>query len=119
MAQELKIQTPTPPVTQAPPSRMTYEEFLEWADEDTWAEWVDGEVIMMSPVSLAHQRLVDFLAALLQFFVEAKQTGLILTAPFQMKLSIRPSGREPDIIFIARERVALLKDVYLDGPADL
>jgi hypothetical protein len=23
---------------------MTYEELLAWADEDTWAEWVDGEV---------------------------------------------------------------------------
>jgi ABC-type polysaccharide/polyol phosphate transport system ATPase subunit len=24
---------------------MTYEEFLAWADEDTLAEWVDGEVV--------------------------------------------------------------------------
>ena len=23
--------------------RMTYEEFLQWADEDTLAEWVNGE----------------------------------------------------------------------------
>ena len=29
----------------ARPPRMTYEEFLAWADEDTLAEWVDGEVI--------------------------------------------------------------------------
>ncbi|HDN80831.1 MAG TPA: Uma2 family endonuclease, partial [Chloroflexi bacterium] len=28
---------------------MTYEEFLDWADEDTLAEWVDGEVVMYSP----------------------------------------------------------------------
>jgi hypothetical protein len=25
---------------------MTYEEFLAWADEDTRAEWVDGEVVV-------------------------------------------------------------------------
>ncbi len=30
---------------------MTYEEFLEWVDEDTLAGWVDGEVIMTSPAS--------------------------------------------------------------------
>jgi hypothetical protein len=27
-----------------PSPRMTYDEFLAWADEDTHAEWVDGEV---------------------------------------------------------------------------
>ena len=119
MAQELKTQTPTPPVTPMPPARMTFEEFLEWTDEDTFAEWVDGEVIVMSPVSFVHQNLADFLAALLRHFTEAKELGLILTAPFLMKLDVRPSGREPDIIFIAREHSTLLKSVFLDGPADL
>lgn len=119
MAQELKTQTPTPPVTPAPPPRMTFEEFLEWTDEHTFAEWVDGEVIVMSPVSLAHQDVADFLAALLRFFTEAKRLGRVLTAPFLMKLDVRPSGREPDIVFIASERTDRLKRVFLDGPADL
>src|SRR5207302_7428738 len=84
MAQELKTQTPTPPVAPMPPARMTFEEFLEWADESTFAEWVDGEVIVMSPVSFVHQNLADFLAALLRHFTEAKELGLILTAPFKL-----------------------------------
>jgi len=97
---------------------MTFEEFLEWS-EDRYAEWVDGEVILMSPVSSKHQLLAAFLAALLQFFVEANDRGLVLTAPFLMRLGVRPSGREPDVMFIARERLGDLKNVYLDGPADL
>ena len=28
------------------PLRMSFEEFLEWGDEDTWAEWVSGEVFV-------------------------------------------------------------------------
>jgi hypothetical protein len=48
-----------------PRPRMTYDEFLEWADEDTLAEWVDGEVIMSSPASLLHQELVKFLTRVL------------------------------------------------------
>ena len=32
---------------QPPPGPVTYEEFLERADEDTHAEWVDGQVIPM------------------------------------------------------------------------
>jgi hypothetical protein len=39
-------------------------------DEDTRAEWVDGEVIRLSPASKRHQLLSNFLAALLQHFVE-------------------------------------------------
>jgi Uma2 family endonuclease len=119
MAQEIKTQTPTSPVTPAPPPRMTYEEFLEWANEDTRAEWVDGEVIVMSPASLTHQRILTFLATLLGFFAETHQLGEVLIAPFQMRLRARPSGREPDLIFIARDRLDKLQNVYLDGPADL
>src|SRR5437667_9683167 len=101
MAQELKTQTSTPLVTPAPPARMTYEEFLEW-DDGIWAEWVDGEVILMSPASKRHQSLMRFLMVLLSHFVEAKGIGEVLTAPFQMKLSTRSSGREPDLIFVSK-----------------
>jgi len=119
MAQELKTDLVSQATGSSPLPRMTYEEFLEWCDEGVHAEWVDGEVILMSPVSMKHQLLVSFLAALLQHFVEAKELGLILTAPFQMKISVRPSGREPDVIFVARQKLGDLKKNYLDGPADL
>lgn len=36
-----------------------------------------------------------------------------------MHLMTRPSGREPDILFIAREHANRLLETYLDGPADL
>jgi Uma2 family endonuclease len=116
MAQELKTQTPTPPVTPQP--RMTYEQFLEWAD-GVRAEWVEGEVFVMSPSSNPHQSLMAFLGALLLLFVEAKQLGRIFLPPFQMKLSTRPSGREPDLLFISKDKLSNLKHNYLDGPADM
>ena len=97
---------------------MTYEEFLEWAD-GTRAEWVDGEVIVMSPASEPHQNLNGFLSSLLRYFVEANGSGRILIPPFQMKLSTRPSGREPDLLFISKDKLSNLKRNYLDGPADM
>jgi Uma2 family endonuclease len=103
----------------APPAKMTYEEFLAWANEDTWAEWVNGEVIIMSPASKRHQDLVTVLAALLRFFVDAHQLGIVLTAPFQMKIGPDLPGREPNILFISREHLDRFRDIYLDGPADL
>lgn len=96
---------------------VTYEAFLDWADEDTLAEWVDGAVVMTSPASLRHQQLGDFLSAVLSAFVRLHGLGEVIAPPFQMKL-LR-SGREPDILFIAREHLDRLTDTYLDGPADL
>lgn len=99
--------------------KMSYETFLESLDEDIQAEWVDGKVIRMSPASTLHQDLLGFLSAILRNFVEEKDLGKILTAPMQMKLDTRPSGREPDLMFILNEHLARLKETYLDGPADL
>ena len=120
MAQEIKDAGTTPRAGAAAPSaKITYEEFLTRADESASAEWVDGEVIQMSPASQKHQRIVSFLTALLQHFVEANQSGVVISAPFQMKLENRPSGREPDVLFVSNDRLDSLKEMYLDGPADL
>jgi len=99
-----------------PIQKMTYEEFLAWADEDTLAEWVDGEVVMYSPASDRHQDMARFLTAVLSIYVETYGLGVIRPAPFQMKLE---RGREPDLLFVAREHLNRLKETYLDGPADL
>ena len=101
----------------AQPGRLTYEEFLAWADEDTLAEWVDGEITMTSPASLRHQSTSGFLFQLLSMFVETRRLGVVITAPFQMKLA--HSGREPDLLFVAGDHLHRLRSTYLDGPADL
>jgi len=96
--------------------KMTYEEFLAWADEDTLAEWVDGEVVMYSPASRRHQDIRGFLYEALRGYVRPRHLGEVIQAPFQMKLE---RGREPDLLFVASEHLDRLKETYLDGPADL
>lgn len=100
-----------------PELRMTYEEFLDWADEDTLAEWVDGKVVMTSPASVRHQEVVEFLQILIGTFVKVHPIGKVLVPPFQMKLA--RSGREPDLLFIATNHQDRLQKTRLDGPADL
>jgi Uma2 family endonuclease len=108
-----------PPARPIPTEKMTYEEFLAWCDEDTHAEWVDGEVQMVSPVSYEHADLASFLDTILRFLVEAHDAGIVLTAPFQMRLRDVRRGREPDLIFVAKEHLDRLTRTYLDGPADI
>lgn len=108
------------PVRQPPPGPMTYEEFLEWADDETHAEWVDGQVILLPlNVTERHARILWFLQGL---FFAAAQVGLPGTAysePFQMYLAAQRRGRSPDLFFVRTERLHLMDRLYLRGPADL
>jgi Uma2 family endonuclease len=105
---------------QPPEGKLTYKEFLDWCDEDTLAEWVQGEVLMTSPAGLRHQDLVAFLTTILRAWVRAHNLGIVIPAPFQMRLPAPvDTGREPDIIFVAREHLGRLRNTYVDGPADL
>jgi Uma2 family endonuclease len=99
--------------------RMSYEEYLAWADEDIHAEWVNGEVIVQMPPKPQHQRVVAFLMQLLGLFTRLFQLGELLPAPLEMRATPDGPAREPDLLFVAREHFDRLTDVRLNGPADL
>jgi Uma2 family endonuclease len=114
MAQRLVV-----PSAPQPGDKMTYEEFLDRVDDDTRAEWVNGDVLITSPASLLHQRLAAFLATALRLYVEEKGLGEVITPPFQMKLPGALPGREPDVLFVASESLGRLRGTYLDGAGTL
>lgn len=95
----------------------TFEAFIEWVDEDTSAEWFDGEVVFMSPASTRHQLIIGLLAAVIRAFVEVHRLGVVLSAPYKMKLG--RYGPEPDLLFVANEHLDRVRETFLDGPADL
>jgi Uma2 family endonuclease len=61
----------------------------------------------------------DFLVKIAGLYVEAHDLGAVLSAPYLMRIPNRPSGREPDLLFVSRERTNLITHQLLDGPADL
>ena len=89
----------TPP---HPGRRMTEEEFVTWCEGPMWAEWVDGEVVLMSPINLSHERIFTFLIYLMGAFVEARDSGVILTEPYQVRFPGLRRRRSPDIFFVAK-----------------
>lgn len=101
-----------------PAAPVSFAAFLAWTDEDTHAEWVAGEIQMPSPARDEHQDLRDFLTGTMRPYVAARQLGWV-RGGFLMRLASRPSGREPDIVFVAQEHVDRIGETYLDGPADL
>ena len=96
---------------------MTYEEFLQWADEDTLAEWVDGKVVLTPPASARQQYLAAFLQNILAPYTSVHDLGTVLLVPFQMKLP--HAARAPDMLFLAKEHLGRLRESYIEGPADL
>ena len=98
---------------------MSFQEFLEWADEETWAEWVDGRVEPLSPVDEGHESLSGWLYSLCRIYVETRGLGRVLGATFLIHLPTRPSGREPDMIILKSENLGRIKGGYMEGPADV
>src|SRR3954447_2813545 len=85
--------------------KMTYEEFLAWADEDTHAEWVDGEVIVYMPPRLIHQDLMLFLGSLINRFARRLGLGKAVVAPFEMLIDSAKASRQPDVFFVLSEHL--------------
>src|SRR5436305_5745716 len=101
------------------PARISYQEFLRREREDNHVEWVDGEIVMMAPISDEHDDVAGFLYALLRAFVEFHELGVVKQEPYQMKTGPKLPGRAPDVRYLAKKNLSRLKKTHVAGPADL
>jgi Uma2 family endonuclease len=101
------------------PDKMSETEFVDWCTEDTWAEWIDGEVVVMNAVALDHAELFSFIHHLLRGFADAHDLGKILSEPFQIRLPKQRRRRSPDIFFVSNSRLHLLERNQCKGAPDL
>jgi Uma2 family endonuclease len=101
--------------------RMTEQQFVAWAEkqEDLRAEWVDGEVIIMSPASVEHEQLLIWLFNILHPFVEHHDLGVILGSQVTVRLASQKRRRIPDLMFVSKSRQDLIKQAHVEGPPDL
>jgi Uma2 family endonuclease len=114
MTQAIVVATNPEQVTE----KITYEEFLK-KYSDVHAEWVEGEVILLMTASTKHQKIVRWLINILSLFIETHELGLLLPAPFNMYMPAVGRGREPDILFVAQNRLHIVQDSNLSEAADL
>ncbi len=98
--------------------KISYEEFLRLYDSQH-AEWTDGEVTLMSPVSSRHDDLSFYLRLLLTVYLSHHPLGKLKAEPYSMKFNQDRYGREPDLMFVANEHLERLLETHLDGPADV
>jgi len=102
-----------------PAGPITEDEFVAWCDEDVKAEWVDGEVIIMSPSSYRHVGLAGWLITVIGMYVEAHDLGEVLGPEFMIRFGARRRRRVPDVLFLAKDRLDLIRPNHLEGAPDL
>ena len=100
-----------------PGVRMNEDDFVKWAFEHVNAEWVNGEVTLMAPVSDAHDDLEKWLSALLYQFVESKGLGVVKGDMF-VRLARRRTRRVPDLMYVSNARRHRIRPTYVDGAPD-
>jgi len=80
-------------------------------------EWVEGELVKMSPVSFTHADLNGYLYMLLQAYFTLKPLGLVVQPPFVLRLA--HSYREPDLMVILNDNMTHFTETAMHGAADI
>jgi Uma2 family endonuclease len=103
-----------------PGLRMTEKQFHEWywRTENTRAEWVNGEVILLSPINIPEFRLNLWLFELVRA-AAGPDGGEVFGIEVQIRLPSVKQRRNPDVLFVSRSREKMIKHTYIDGPPDL
>lgn len=115
MSNKAPISTPASTPLRQHVSRKVW---LTTAPDNRITEWIDGQVIEISPVTARHDLISQWLITILRVFLEERPSGTLRAAPFVLKLSKSACGREPDLMFIATHHADRLYPTYVAGPAD-
>ena len=99
---------------------MSEDEFIAWATEHrVRAEWVEGEVIVMAPSNIDHADLNGWLYMLLREYVDRKDLGRVIFDVFTKLTIPRRQLRVPDVLFVAKDRLDVIKATRIEGAPDL
>ncbi|HET9224066.1 MAG TPA: Uma2 family endonuclease [Roseiflexaceae bacterium] len=98
--------------------RMTAAEFWEEAPDDRKAELINGVMIMAPPPLDIHEKLQLFLLTLIRTYVEEHDLGEVRGSRSGVELA-PDQVYEPDILFVARDRVGIIQRHGLVGAPDL
>ncbi|HET6568808.1 MAG TPA: Uma2 family endonuclease, partial [Rhodothermales bacterium] len=114
-----QTQTGHPRLTAPKPIRgMGYEQFKQYLKGEQKGDLIDGTAKIMSPAPYSHERIFGFLYALMRFYVRSKDLGEVLGSRTLVRIDER-NGYEPDILFVSKERLHIIKEKELAEAPDV
>ncbi|MDI6734834.1 MAG: Uma2 family endonuclease [bacterium] len=96
----------------------TYQDYIHFPDNGRRYQIIDGEVYMTPAPVPYHQKILLNLAEILRNFVRRNNRGEVFIAPCDVLLS-DVDIVQPDIFFVSREKLAIIKEKYIEGTPDL
>ncbi len=97
---------------------LTYDDLVQVPEDGNRYEIIGGELVVApAPIPL-HQRVSKRAFLLLDGFVETRGLGEVFYAPLDVQLGDHDIV-EPDLVFIARERLAIVERTRVIGVPDL
>lgn len=89
--------------------------FYDWIKEDQKAEFINGEIIMHSPVKRNHLNVVGNLFTLLRVYVISRDLGQVDSE--KALISLTRNDYEPDICFWGKEKAKFFHENQMQHPA--
>jgi Uma2 family endonuclease len=106
------------PMNRPATKHWTYEDYVELPDDGTRCEIIEGKRLMTPAPWTRHQSASMRLAAALFVFVENRDLGVVLAAPFDVILAT-DTVVQPDIVVILKKHESRMKESGLFGAPDL
>ncbi len=101
------------------PGQWTWEDYLRLPDDGQRYEIIEGALYVSPAPTFDHQFSLFELAFLMARFVKAHDLGLILVAPFDVRLPGVADPVEPDLLFFRTGNQPQAGDKYFEGVPDL
>ena len=99
-------------------TKLTYDDFALLPDDGQRHELIDGEHHVTPSPGRRHQTISMSLARLIATFLHTERLGRIYHAPFDVHLTPHDVV-EPDLLYVSREREAILTEANVQGAPDL
>jgi Uma2 family endonuclease len=99
-------------------SQFTYEDLLNFPDDGRRHEIIDGEHYVTPSPNTSHQTIVLNVAAAIRAFLAQQPLGAVFVAPFDVLFSDL-NVVEPDLLYVSRERQAIVTHAHVKGAPDL
>jgi Uma2 family endonuclease len=97
----------------------TYADYSRLPDTGWRYEIIEGGLHMAPAPHPAHQEASNTLSTALTNYVKQHQSGKIFYAPIDVLLPAENTNVQPDILFLAQDRLDLISDRGIEGPPDL
>jgi Uma2 family endonuclease len=90
-------------------------DFREWVTPGIKAEFINGEVVLHSPVKKRHWSITDLLSSVLSVYARFKKLGRVGTE--KVMVALTRNDYEPDLVFFSKEKADTFTEDQMLFPA--